>query len=95
MKNFVGGIAVGIAGGVAAALFVSSSNAQTPAATAMQESPVVVRAPVTPAAGSLQVQRLNDTQFVVVKDMGDQQIVTLFNTEGGLIKKQHAGKFLY
>lgn len=45
--------------------------------------------------GTLVVTRLTDTSFVVVKDQGDQQNVTLFTTEGGILKKQHAGKFLY
>ncbi len=92
MKNLVAAVATGVVG-LAAGLLISSSNAQTPAPVST-ELPIV-RNPVTPAAGSLQVQRINDKQFVVVKDMGDQQIVTLFSTEGGLVKKQHAGKFLY
>lgn len=55
--------------------------------------PLAARGPAVP--GTLVVTPLSETQFVVVKDTGEGQIVTLFSTAGGLIKKQHSGKFLY
>lgn len=89
MKMFVAGIAMGLVAGVAAVALAQGAAGVPPG-----ELPIV-RPPITPAAGSLQTTRINDAQFVVVKDMGDQQIVSLFSIEGGLVKKQHAGKFLY
>ena len=61
-----------------------------PAAT-----PVPLPRAVAQVPGSVQVTRMTDTQFVVVKDQGDAQVVTLFTTESGLIQKKHSGRFLY
>ena len=38
---------------------------------------------------------MSDTSFVVVKDQGDAQVVTLFSTEGGIVQKKHGGRFFY
>ena len=68
-------------------------NAQSePAAT---PAPVAMPRPVVQTPGSVQVTRLTDTTFVVVKDQGDAQVVTLFTTEAGLVQKKHSGRFLY
>lgn len=52
-------------------------------------------APREAVPGTLQVTRLSDTSFVVVKDTGDAQVITLFATDGGIIQKKHTGKFFY
>ncbi len=67
-----------------------------PAPAASAAAPVTT-ARLTAAAvpGTLTVTRLTDTSFVVVKDQGDAQLVTLFSTEGGLVQKKHSGRFFY
>jgi len=57
--------------------------------------PTPVRNPGAAVPGSVQVTRLTDTTFVVVKDEGDAEVVTLFATEGGLVQKKHSGRFFY
>lgn len=93
-KNFSTGVVAGLVAGVFAGLLVGSSHLQAQQATPAAD-PIPLKAPAAPVAGSVMVTRLTDTTFVVVKDQGDQQVVTLFSTEGGIIKKLHAGKFLY
>lgn len=63
--------------------------------TAPAATPVAAPRATAQVPGSVQVERLTDTQFVVVKDQGDAQVVTLFTTESGLIQKKHSGRFLY
>jgi len=69
---------------------VLHAQADTPPVT-----PIVAPRPIVQTPGSVQVTRMTDTQFVVVKDQGDAQVVTLFTTESGLIQKKHSGRFLY
>ena len=66
-------------------------HAQAPPA----ETPVTLPRAIVQTPGSVQVTRLTDTTFVVVKDQGDAQVVTLFTTESGLVQKKHSGRFLY
>ena len=75
-----------------------ASGAAEPAnmvAPVVAATPVVAPRPVVQVPGSVQVTRLTDTTFVVVKDQGDAQVVTLFTTEAGLVQKKHSGRFLY
>jgi len=67
-------------------------TAAAPTATTMVAAP---HAAMPAVAGSLQVTRLTDTTFVVVKDQGDAEVVTLFSTEGGIVQKKHSGRFFY
>ena len=50
---------------------------------------------VAPIGGTIQVERLTDTTFVVVKDVGDEAVVTLFSTQDGIVQKKHSGRFFY
>lgn len=100
-------LVIGFLAGIVAATTVSITllNAQPAAQPQPQPQPVgtaplpvPVNAPLRPVAqvpGSVQVTRLTDTSFVVVKDQGDAQVVTLFTTEAGLVQRKHAGRFLY
>ena len=68
----------------------------TPTTAVMTPTGPAVRAHLSNAIpGSLVVTRMSDTSFVVVKDEGDAQLVTLFSTEGGLVTKKHNGRFFY
>ena len=92
----IAGSTLGGMGAGAGIVFAQATPAAEPMGAAGQPAvsmPMANRGPAIP--GTLSVTRLSDTSFVVVKDTGDMQIVTLFSTEGGLVKKQHAGKFLY
>lgn len=99
-----GGMALG------AGLLHAQQQPAKPAAPATESKPApaestaagngAVAMPLVGAAraavpGTLQVTRLSDTSFVVVKDTGDAQVITLFATDGGIIQKKHAGKFFY
>lgn len=97
-KDAAAGFAAGvlIASLGAAGILHAQAGAQTPAApAAAPATPSMMPRPITQVPGSVQVTRLTDTQFVVVKDQGDGQVVTLFSTESGLIQKKHSGRFLY
>ena len=84
--------AIAAAGAVAEPQPVTTTmTAVTPAAT----SAVGVRASGPAIAGTVQVTRLTDTSFVVVKDQGDAEVVTLFSTEGGIVQKKHSGRFFF
>lgn len=90
-------LASAIGGAVAGAgiLHAQASPADPPpTSSASASAPAAHTAgPIVP--GTLQVTRLSDTTFVVVKDEGDAEVVTLFSTENGLINKKHTGRFLY
>ena len=89
-------LGIGFAAGLVLATVVTARLLQAQPAPE-QPAPTAVAAPrpVTQVPGSVQVTRLTDTTFVVVKDQGDAQVVTLFTTEQGLVQKKHAGRFLY
>ena len=82
-----------VAAGVAEPQTVPTAAA--PTATTMTAAPAARAASGPAVAGSLQVTRLTDTTFVVVKDQGDAEVVTLFSTEGGIVQKKHSGRFFY
>ena len=84
---------VGAGAGIVFAQATSTPETMGAATQPAVSMPMANRGPAIP--GTLSVTRLSDTSFVVVKDTGDSQIVTLFTTETGLVKKQHTGKFLY
>lgn len=95
-------VAGALVGMVAGSILISEHNADaqgtgtTPTTAVMTPAAATpVRSGVPAVAGSLQVTRLSDTTFVVVKDEGDAEVVTLFSTEGGLIQKKHSGRFFY
>jgi hypothetical protein len=94
-KNFSTGIVAGLVAGVCAGLLAGSAHLQAQQATPAADPVPLKAAPAASAPGSVMVTRLTDSSFVVVKDQGDAQVVTLFSTEGGIIKKLHSGKFLY
>jgi hypothetical protein len=73
-----------------ASILHAQAPPDAPAATPSMMPRAIVQTP-----GSVQVTRLTDTTFVVVKDQGDGQVVTLFSTETGLVQKKHSGRFLY
>src|SRR5205814_7882737 len=82
-KNFATGITGGLIAGTAIGLLLASAkvlDAQQTIATAAEPIPMVAKS--APVPGTLTVTRLTDTSFVVVKDQGDQQVITLFSTEG-------------
>lgn len=87
-------LAVGFAAGVVLA-GVTAAGIVHAQADATAPTPVAIPKPIVQNPGSIQVTRLTDTTFVVVKDQGDAQVVTLFTTESGLVQKKHAGRFLY
>ena len=91
-KQLVIGFVAGV--GVASVASVGMLSAQ-PAANPQPQPTAMVPGPVAQVPGSVQVTRLTDTSFVVVKDQGDTQVVTLFSTEAGIIQKKHAGRFMY
>lgn len=90
-------LGLGFAAGMVLATVLTARilEAQSAAETAAPVTPLAAPRPVTQVPGSVQVTRLTDTSFVVVKDQGDAQVVTLFTTEQGLVQKKHAGRFLY
>lgn len=89
-------LAVGFAAGVVLAGVTAAGIVHAQAdGTAAPPTPVTLPKPTVHTPGSVQVTRLTDTTFVVVKDQGDAQVVTLFTTESGLVQKKHAGRFLY
>lgn len=83
---------VGVAG-----LLQAQPAAQTPVPVtqAPTSAQTASQRPIAQVPGSVQVTRLTDTTFIVVKDQGDAQVVTLFTTEQGLVQKKHSGRFLY
>lgn len=92
-KDLAAGFAAGVliaSVSVAGILHAQAGTPETPAATPSMMPKAIAQVP-----GSVQVTRLTDTTFVVVKDQGDGQVVTLFSTESGLIQKKHSGRFLY
>ena len=92
----LGGIATGA--GMLHAQAAGEPQPVTTTLTTVAATPVVTTAsrPSGPAVpGSIQVTRLTDTTFVVVKDQGDAEVVTLFSTDGGIVQKKHAGRFFY
>lgn len=92
-KDLAAGFAAGVliaSVSVAGILHAQATPPEPPAST-----PSMMPRPVIQTPGSVQVTRLTDTTFVVVKDQGDGQVVTLFSTESGLVQKKHSGRFLY
>lgn len=91
-KDLAAGFAAGVliaSVSVAGVLHAQVGTPETPA------TPSMMPKAIAQVPGSVQVTRLTDTTFVVVKDQGDGQVVTLFSTESGLIQKKHSGRFLY
>lgn len=80
---------------IAAAGAVAEPQPVTTTMTAVTPAAVGVRASGPAIAGTVQVTRLTDTSFVVVKDQGDAEVVTLFSTEGGIVQKKHSGRFFF
>ena len=89
-KDAAAGFGAGVLVTAMAMAGILHAQADTPPAT-----PIVAPRAIVQTPGSVQVTRMTDTQFVVVKDTGDAQVVTLFTTESGLIQKKHSGRFLY
>ena len=88
--------ALGFGAGVLMTAMCAAGVLHAQAGDAVAPTPTVAMPRATvQVPGSVQVTRMTDTQFVVVKDQGDAQVVTLFTTESGLIQKKHSGRFLY
>ena len=83
------------AAGLAVGLLFGSGllHAQQTPAPAPSTAPILPHA--SPIGGTIQVERLTDTTFVVVKDVGDEAVVTLFSTQDGIVQKKHSGRFFY
>ena len=89
-------LAAGVVGGAILGMALTAGVLQAqPAPGEVPATPVAPRAATVQVPGSVQVTRLTDTSFVVVKDQGDGQVVTLFTTESGLVQKKHGGRFQY
>ena len=97
--GFAAGVLIASLGAAGILHAQAGAPATPPTATTMTlaapATPSMMPRPIVQVPGSVQVTRLTDTQFVVVKDQGDGQVVTLFSTESGLIQKKHSGRFLY
>ena len=94
MKKFAVPVATAAAGLAVGLLFGSGvlHAQQTPAPAPSMAPPI---SKVAPIGGTIQVERLTDTTFVVVKDVGDEAVVTLFSTQDGIVQKKHSGRFFY
>ena len=98
MKTVVIAVTTAVAGVIAGVAYAAGTVAEPQPVTTTMTAATPIAAPGAAhaaVAGSLQVTRLTDTTFVVVKDQGDAEVVTLFSTEGGIVQKKHSGHFFY
>lgn len=101
--SFIAALAVSAALAAAALVFSQPASAQQPAAPQVQVQPATVT-PTPPAvplaprvvAGDFKVNTLSASRFVVVRDMGDHQLVLVYEVnDKGQVSQSDKKKFFY